>query len=183
MMFQMNHDDVFNAEIPDGEYEVFIKTVEENVTENGAEYCQFDLIIRNDIPQPNQNNHIFHKVWRKKDTGEYNPKSFNAIGKAARLPNGKAYSSMEELFQDFIGRPVRVKVKNETSQYNGNTYENLNVKNWSLTKMNGPVRHVSREQQARQAANQAFSMPNHFPSDYDIPPDHELDMTAGDGIF
>ena len=35
MTFQLNHDDTFEANIPDGEYEVVIKTVEENVTQNG----------------------------------------------------------------------------------------------------------------------------------------------------
>ena len=173
MSFQLNHDDVFNPSVPDGEYEVVIKSVEENVTQNGAEYCQFDLVIRNDIDQTNQNNHIFHKVWRTKATGEYNPKSFNVIGKAAVLPNGKNYSSMQELFQDFIGRPVRVRVKNETSEHNGQTYENLNVKQWSETRINAPVRHVYKEQQARQAADLAFSMP----------PDSQLNISDDDLPF
>jgi Protein of unknown function (DUF669) len=159
MTFQLNHDDTFEANVPDGEYEVVIKTVGENVTQNGAEYCQFDLVIRNDIEQPNKNNHIFHKVWRTKATGEYNPKSFNSIGKAANLPNGKSYTNLQELFDDFIGRAVRVRVKNETSQHNGNTYENLNVKQWIPTRIQGAVRHVHKEQAARQAANDAFSMP------------------------
>jgi hypothetical protein len=173
MTFQLNHDDTFDANIPDGEFEVIIKSVEENVTQGGAEYCQFDMIIRNDVEQPNQNNHIFHKVWRAKATGEYNPKSFNIIGKAAELPNGKVYSSMEELFQDFIGRVVRVRVKNETSEYNGQTYENLNVKQWTPTRMMGASRHVFREQAARQAANDAFS----------IPPDHQLNISDNDLPF
>ena len=54
-----------------------------------------------------------------KATGEYNPKSFNVIGKSAQLPNGKVYSTLQELFEDFIGRAVRVRVKNEESQHNG----------------------------------------------------------------
>ena len=103
MTFQLNHDDTFEANIPDGEFEVVIKSVEENVTQGGAEYCQFDLVIRNDIEQPNKNNHIFHKVWRTKATGEYNPKSFNVIGKAAQLPNGKVYSSLKNYSRIFSG--------------------------------------------------------------------------------
>ena len=159
MTFQLNHDDTFDANVPDGEYEVVIKSVGENVTQGGTEYCQFDLVIRNDIDQTNKNNHIFHKVWRAKATGEYNPKSFNVIGKAANLPNGKVYSSLEELFDEFVGKAVRVRVKNETSQHNGNTYENLNVKQWSASRFQGAVRHIHKEQAARQAANEAFSMP------------------------
>lgn len=173
MTFQLNHDDTFEANIPDGEFEVVIKSVEENVTQGGAEYCQFDLVIRNDIEQPNKNNHIFHKVWRAKATGEYNPKSFNVIGKAASLPNGKVYSTLPELFQDFIGRPVRVRVKNEKSEHNGTIYENLNVKQWIPTRIQGAVRHVHKEQQAKQAADQAFS----------IPPDHQLNIRDEDLPF
>lgn len=173
MTFQLNHDDTFNVDIPDGEYEVVIKAVEENVTQNGAEYCQFDLVIRNDIEQPNKNNHIFHKIWRTKATGEYNPKSFNSIGKAANLPNGKVYSSLQDLFAEFIGKPVQVRVKNETSEHNGKVYENLNVKQWNPTRIQAPVRHVHKEQAARQAANEAFS----------IPPDHQLNISDDDLPF
>ena len=59
---------------------------------------------------------------------------FNTIGAAAQLQRGKQYSSIEELFKDFLGKAVRVTVKNETSEYNGKTYENLNVKRWDKTK-------------------------------------------------
>ena len=166
MSFQLNHDDVFDANIPDGEYEVFINKIHEDVTPNGAEYIQVDLIIRNDVPQPNKNNHIFHKIWRTKATGEYNPKNFNIIGKAASLPNGKSYGSLEELFADFVGRPVRVFVKNEISDYNGQRYENLNVKKWEPSKIDGPIRHVRKEPQQnnvstqqQQAASNGFSFP------------------------
>jgi Protein of unknown function (DUF669) len=147
MAFQLDHDNIFELNVPDGEYEVFINSVGENVTQNGSEYIQVDLIIRNDVSQPSRNGHIFHKIWRTKATGEYNPKNFNIIGKAAELPNKKSYHSMEELFDDLRGRPVRVKVKNEKSEYNGKEYENLNVKAWEKTKIDGPIRHVKKEQQ------------------------------------
>jgi hypothetical protein len=159
MTFQLNHDDTFDANIPDGDYEVLITRVAENVTQGGAEYTEFNLVIRNDIEQPNKNNHIFHKVWKAKATGEYSSKSFNVIGKAAKLPNGKVYSSLDDLFKDFEGRPVRVRIKNETSEYNGKTYENVNVKIWGETKIDGPVRHVHKDKAARDAANDAFSNP------------------------
>lgn len=173
MSFQLDHNDVFDAAIPDGDYEVVIKRVGENVTQGGAEYAEFDLIIRNDVEQPNKNNHIFHKAWKTKATGEYNSKSFNIIGKAAKLQNGKVYSSLEDLFRDFENRPVRVRVKNETSEHNGKTYDNLNVKNWGETKIEGQVRHVYKEQAASQAANQAFS----------APPDQEFQISDDDLPF
>lgn len=172
-MFQLNHDDVFENNIPDGEYEVFINRVAENVTQNGAEYVEVDLIVRNDVSQPNRNSHIFHKIWRSKESNEYNPKSFNIIGKAAQIPNGRAYRTMEELFADFAGSPVRVKIKNETSEYNGKTYENVNVKQWMTTKIDGPIRHVRKEKaqpQQQQAANDGFFAPQQIDiRDEDLP--------------
>ena len=77
---------------------------------------------------------MFHRIWKAKATGKYDMRFFNTIGAAAQLQKGKQYSSIEELFKDFLGKPVRVTVKNETSEYNGKTYENLNVKRWEKTK-------------------------------------------------
>ena len=169
MTFQLDHNDIFDANIPDGEYEVLILRAGENVTQGGAEYAELDLVIRNDIEQPNKNNHIFHKIWKAKATGEYSPKSFNIVGKAAQLPNGKVYSSLDELFREFEGKAVRVKIKNETSEYNGKTYENVNVKAWDKTRIEGAVRHVNKDQAAKEAANQAFSGGQLDISDDDLP--------------
>ena len=167
MAFQLDHDNIFDNHIPDGEYEVFINTMHEDATPKGAEYISVDSIIRNDVPQPHRNSHIFHKIWKTKATNDYNPKSFNMMGKAAELPNKKTYNTMEELFADFEGRPVRVRVKNEKSQGNdGITYDNLNIKMWEKTKIDGQVRHVRKEKQQtdgltypppnQQAANNGF---------------------------
>lgn len=172
MTFQLNHDDVYDVNIPDGDYEVIIKRVAENVTQGGAEYAEFGLVIRNDVAQPNKNNHIFHKIWKAKATGEYSAKSFNLIGKAAKLPNGKVYSSLDDLFRDFEGRPVRVRIKNETSEYNGKTYENVNVKNWGETKIAGPVHHKDK--------NSTTTSDN---GGFHIPPDSQLDISDDDLPF
>lgn len=159
--FQIDYTNTFDDfHIPNGEYEAVIKTVGEDVTPNGAEFCQFTLVIRNDVDQPKQNGRIFHKVWRSKQDGKYNPIHFNTIAKAAGLENGKVYPSFDALLQDYEGKPVRVKVKNETSEYNGKTYENLNVKTWMKTKFNGPVRHEWKDDEKRGGYS--------FPSDQEI---------------
>lgn len=139
--FSLDFNDVFEGQIADGNYEVLVHKVGEDATPGGAEFVQFDLIIRNDVDQKHKNNHIFHKVWKAKDTGKYNMKTFNTIGKACQLQNGKAYKSLEELLKDFEMKTAIVNVKNESSEYNGQTYNNLNVKYWNQSKMNGPVRH------------------------------------------
>lgn len=133
--FNLDFTDTYEGgNIEDGDYEVVVGRCNEDATQNGAEYVEFDLIIRNDIDQKHKNQHIFHKVWKAKDTGKYNMKTFNTIGKACQLQNGKSYKSLEELLSDFYRKTAIVNVKNEKSEYNGKTYDNLNVKFWNKTK-------------------------------------------------
>lgn len=131
MGFNLDFEDTFTGgQIEDGFYEVIINRCNEDSTPNGAEYTEFDLIIRNDVDQPSRNMHIFHKVWKRKADNKYNMKQFNTIGKACQLENGKTYNSFEELLQDFNNNVALVRVQNEENEYNGKTYNNLNVKSW-----------------------------------------------------
>lgn len=130
----LNMEDTFDGGIQDGTYETVITKFEENATQAGTEYVDVRLTVRNDIDQKYKNNIVFHRIWKAKATGKYDMRFFNTIGAAAQLQQSKQYSSIEELFKDFLGKPVRVTVKNETSEYNGKTYENLNVKRWEKTK-------------------------------------------------
>ncbi|MEB7800436.1 DUF669 domain-containing protein [Staphylococcus xylosus] len=132
--FTLNMEDTFDGGIQDGTYETVITKFEENATQSGTEFVDVRLTVRNDIDQKYKNNIVFHRIWKAKATQKYDMRFFNTIGSAAQLQQGKQYKSIEELFQDFLGKPVRVTVKNETSEYNGKTYENLNVKRWEKTK-------------------------------------------------
>src|SRR5699024_2295247 len=75
-------------------------------------------------------------IWKAKATGKYNMRNFNTLGAAIQdqLKN-TSFNTLEELFQEFRGKALRVQVKNETSEYNGKTYENLNVKQMRKTKL------------------------------------------------
>lgn len=132
--FILNFNDVFEGKIEDGTYEVVITNASENVTPGGTEYIDLQLTIRNDVDQKYKNMIIFEKLWKSKETGKYNIKMFNTIGKAAKLQPGKVYTSLQDLLNDFLYKTVRVTVKNEVSEYNGKTYENLRVKRWEETK-------------------------------------------------
>lgn len=143
--FSLDFNNTFEGgQIADGTYEVVISFTGEDATKNGAEYADFRLTIRNDIDQSHNNQIIFEKLWKAKATGKYNMLMFNTIGKAAQLKSGKTYNDMQELLADYVGKPLRVTVKNETSEYNGNTYENLNVKRWEQTKFPN-VQHVFKQ--------------------------------------
>jgi len=133
--FSLDFNNTFEGyeDIKDGTYEVIIDQVGEDAAKTGTEFVNFRMAIRNDIDQPHQNQKMWHRVWKSKQTNQYSPVMFNTIGKAAQLQNGKTYNSLDELLQDFQGKPVQVTVKNETSEHNGQTYENLNVKSWRNT--------------------------------------------------
>lgn len=155
MGFSLDFNDVFEgqSQIKDGEYEVVVNRASEGATPGGAEYIEFDLIIRNDIQQAHQNMHIFHKIWKEKATGKYNMKTFNTVGKACNLQGGKQYKSLQELLDDFYRKTAIVNVKNETSEYAGKTYENINVKFWKESKF-GTLNH-----QFKESANNAGGVP------------------------
>ena len=64
-----------------------------------------------------------------------------AVAQALNLEDGKAYADLDDLLNDFYSKTCRVTVKNETSEYNGKTYENLTVKRWEQSKTKGIVNH------------------------------------------
>lgn len=132
--FKLDFNDKFENGVADGIYEVVVFKANEDATKNGAEFVNIDLIIRNDIDQKFKNAHIFHRIWKSKETGNYNARSFNTIGWALNLDENKEYPTIDDLLEDFFMRTARVRVKNEESEYNGNTYNNLNVKSWDRSK-------------------------------------------------
>ena len=132
--FSLDFNNTLQGEVKDGIYEVVIDHANEDATQGGAEFVNFQMTIRNDLDQPHKNQKIWHRVWKSKKDGKYSMIMFNTIGKAAGLQSGKVYNTFDELLEDFRGKPLQVLVKNETSEYNGKTYENLNVKQWNQTK-------------------------------------------------
>lgn len=136
--FSLDFNEVYEGtgRIVDGDYEVVVKGVKEDATTGGAEYVEFDLVLRNDFAQAHQNMHVFHKVWKAKETGKFNMKTFNTMGKAFQLQNGKTYTSFQDLLNDFVNKTARISLKNVDSEYNGKTYTNYQVY-FNQTKLTG----------------------------------------------
>lgn len=133
MVFQFDYNDTYADGLADGWYEVVIQSATESATQSGAEYIDIPMVVRNDVPQNGKNALIFHKIWKKKDTGKYNLTAINTLGKAAKMDATKQYKSLDEVLADLQGKPLQVRVKNETSEYQGKTYDNLNVKGMKET--------------------------------------------------
>ena len=129
MGFQINHSEASEGKITAGTYEVIVKECVPDVTRGGTEHMSMPLIVRNDIDQKYKNTHIWNKVWKAKATGEYVGWVLQTIAKAAKLPNGKKYESVDDLFKDFVGKPVKVTI----SIKENNGYENINVDKWEPT--------------------------------------------------
>lgn len=134
MVFQFDFNDTFEGGLPDGTYEAVISSISEDATKGGSQFISCVLTVRNDVDQKGKNALIFHRIWMAKATGKYNKSMLNTIGKYAQMSEDKKYESLGDVFKDLYGKPVRVTVKNEESEYNGKTYNNLNIKRWDYTK-------------------------------------------------
>ena len=84
------------------------------------------MAIRDDVEQPHKGRIIFHRIWRKKEpTAEdmtvdgYSFKQLMSLCRAAQLPNGKRFSSLDELGNDLTGRKLKVTVEHEFNDYRG----------------------------------------------------------------
>lgn len=132
MTFKIDHNDTFSDLVAEGEYEVYVKSAKEAVTKNGVPHIAIDLLIREDFAQSHKKCYIFAKLWKGKESFQYNMQQINTIGKALNIPNGKEYPNLEALLADFIGKCCRVRVKHE--EYNG--YTNVKVASWNPSKIN-----------------------------------------------
>lgn len=153
MGFSTNYDDVNDYElIPEGEYEVVIRNIEERTTKNGATGLNLSLVIRNDVKQEYKDRYLFCTYWKRKEPTPadmqvqgYSFKQIMRLAKSAKLPSGKAYENVQELCKDLMKRPLRVTVEHEVNDYNGKLRENIKYINES----NFPeCKHVFKEKKA-----------------------------------
>lgn len=116
------------ANIENGTYETTIKKAAANATPGGADFLDIQFKIREDFDQKFKKNLIFHRIFAKKADGKYPVGSLMNLAKAAGIPDGTKFSSLDDYLDQLVGKAVKVTVKNEKSEYNGKTYDNLNVK-------------------------------------------------------
>ena len=138
---------------PEGSYECIIINAEEKQLQSGKLCLNLVYVIRNDIPeQKYKNAYLFHTLWKRREPTEadmqVNGYSFGqvmALGKAAGLPDGKDYESLEAYLQDLINKPIKVTIKH--SEYNGKTREEVTY----LNKTQYPqVSHIFKEKKTTQ---------------------------------
>ena len=154
MGFSTNYDHMDDyGLVPAGDYEVVIRNAEARANQNGKQKLGFSLVIRNDVEQGYQNRYLFLDIWKKHQPDAqdravqgYNFRQLMQLAKCARLPNGKAYETVEELCRDLLGRPLRVTVAHDT--YNGKTSEKIDLLKGVNVSQFPECRHVMKEKAA-----------------------------------
>lgn len=116
---------------PEGDYECLIQNIKERTTRNGAVGLNISMVIRNDVQQNYKNGFIFYTLWKRKEPTEVdlsvNGYSFGqimALGKAAGLPDGKDYDSLEQFCQELTGKPLLITLKHR--EWNEKIQEDVN---------------------------------------------------------
>lgn len=153
MSLTINHDDAMEGSniLPEGEYEVFIKYICEDVTKSGTIHIAATLIIRNDVEQGYKNKYIWYNLWKRKNPSatdaacnDYGARDIQTLSKSAGLTNGKKYEGLDDWFEDLKGKVIRVTIKHE--EFNGQQQAKVNYVNPSrypenkhLFKSNNPA--------------------------------------------
>ena len=149
MGFSTNYDNVNNDFdiLPEGEYEVIIRNIEERTTPKGATGLNISLVVRNDVEQNYKDRYIFYSIWKRKEPTEadrqvqgYSFKQIMRLAKSAKLPSGKAYETVMDMCKDLLHRTLKVTL--EHREHNGKQQENVKYVNESAY---AECRHVFKE--------------------------------------
>lgn len=128
-LFSVNYEaaEQFSS-VENGTYEVVVATAEQSASKAGTDFLDIRLKIRDDFQQKFRNNLIFDKVWINKQTLQYPEWALQRYAKAVKIPEGVEINTIEQFLDIIKGKTLRVTVKNEQSESNGVTYDNLNIK-------------------------------------------------------
>ena len=147
--------------VPQGNYETVVTNAEIRQTKNGKHKVGLTLTIRNDIQQDCQNRVLFIDIWRKREptaadeqVDGFNFAQLMAVSRAAQIPSGQSFESLEQFLQALCGRCLIATVKHET--YNGETTAKVDALDTMPTKF-PDCRHVQKQRQ--QAQNPAYGAP------------------------
>lgn len=128
-LFSVNYEaaEQFSS-VENGTYEVVVATAEQSASKTGTDFLDIRLKIRDDFQQKFRNNLIFDKVWINKKTLQYPEWALQRYAKAVKIPEGVEINTIEQFLDIIKGKTLKVTVKNEQSESNGVTYDNLNIK-------------------------------------------------------
>lgn len=123
--------------LPKGEYEMIIQSAQERATNNGAEALRIKLVVRNDLDNTNDlqkkyhNRVVFDDNWKRKATHQYDMDGFQYILEACRIPEGTDIPDVQTFTDMITNKPVRVYVKQQENEYQGNVTIENQVAPWN----------------------------------------------------
>lgn len=162
-MFGTNYDNIpqGGSLVPEGDYECIITNAEIRKTPNGKYKAGIMLTVRNDIQQDCQNRVLFLDIWRKREptpadeqVDGFNFAQLMAVSRAAQIPSGQSFESLEQFLQALCGRCLIATVKHDT--YNGSTNAKVDPLGTAPTAF-PECRHVQKQRQ--QPQNPAYGAP------------------------
>lgn len=116
--------------IPQGEYECMIVNTSICVTGSGARRVSIQLVIRNDVQQQCMNRRLYLDIWRKKEPNEndeqvegFNFAQLMNVARAARIPDGTSFETLDQFLETLIGRCIRATVSHR--EWNGKVMESV----------------------------------------------------------
>lgn len=135
-IFSVNYESAEQfAAIQNGTYEVYVAQAEQSATQSGTNFLDIRLKIRDDYQQKFRNNLIFDKIYVNKSTLQYPIWVLQMYCKATKIPENTDIQTIEQFLDLIKGKSLKVTVANETSEWNGKTYENLRVKKREQTEL------------------------------------------------
>ena len=128
-LFSVNYEaaEQFSS-VENGTYEVVVATAEQSASKSGTDFLDIRLKIRDDFQQKFRNNLIFDKVWINKQTLQYPEWALQRYAKAVKIPEGVEINTIEQFLDIIKGKTLKITVKNEQSEFNSKTFDNLNIK-------------------------------------------------------
>ena len=119
----VNHDDAGASKknefetIAEGKYEAIVKEVEVTKSKSGNDMIKVTVVIRDDIKQP----FAKRKVWDYLVVTEKTKWKLNQVAKAIGIENGTKVATIHEFAKALTYQPVKITVKHEKDEYNGET--------------------------------------------------------------
>jgi hypothetical protein len=163
MAFSTNYENIPQGGglVPPGKYECIITNAEIRQTKNGKYKVGLTLTIRNDVQQGCQSRLLFLDIWRKREptSADEQVDGFNfaqlmSVSRAAGIPSGQSFESLEQFLRALCGRCMIATVKHET--YNGETSAKVDPLGTEPTRF-PECRHVQKTRP--QAQSPAYSAP------------------------
>ncbi len=119
-MIKIDYRNLNDDLIPEGKYEVVIKSANIDVTPGGTEYISIYLVVRNDVEQAYKNKYIFYHLWKKKEPNEmdktcnnFSAKQLFRLCRAVGIPEGKEFKNLDEMLSEIVKKPLLVGIIHE----------------------------------------------------------------------